>query len=263
MVLYREGYDEIKITFSKNVKYENPYKFITQHTIDKKHEKKSMLTPFEFLDLIVHRFIGFEIIEQRENYCILKSMVDVTEKEFDSSLKRVFLLVQQMGEELVEAINKNNIDSLEHVHDIDINVDKFHDYCIRVLNKTGFQSVQKTYLIFSSLFIMELLGDEFKNITNHILNEKKQIRLENLKGLSHMVVAHLNDYCSLYHEFDKNKVMVMAKKDIDIHLFLPKFYQKKNNRSKLNDSELEIFNHLRRITRYINTLIELRMEMEY
>ena len=45
--------------------------------------------------------------------------------------------------------------------------------------------------------------------------------------------------------------------------YLPKLYKKKKNKNDLTNSELEIFNHLRRISRYINALLELRIEMEY
>lgn len=261
MAVYREGYDEIKVIFPANEKYESPYKFFTQHSHDKVYEKGNMQTPIEFLNSVVHRFVGLEIIEHRENYCIIKNMVELTEKEFESSLRRVFLLIQQMGEELVEAVNKNNTELLKHTHDIDINVDKFHDYCIRVLNKTSFKG-QKSSLIFSTLFILEMLGDECKNVANHITNEK-DIKLENLKELTKLVFEHFNNFYDLFYKFDSSKVVAMSKRDMDIYFYLPKLYQKKNNKSKLSDSELEIFNHLRRITRYTNALIELRIEMEF
>ena len=262
MAVYREGYDEIKVNFQKEQKFESPYKFITQHALDKQYEKNQLQTPIEFLNSVVHRFIGFEVIEHRENYCIIKNIVEINEKEFDSSLRRVFLLIQQMGEELLEAIEKDNPEILRHIHDIDINVDKFNDYCIRVLNKTGFKSTQKTSTIFSTLFFLELIGDEFKNISHHLLRDKN-IQIRNLKELATLTVEHFNSFYDLFYKFSKEKTVEMSKRDMDIYTYLPRLYQKKpGKKSKLTDEELEVFNHFRRITGIINSLVELKIELE-
>lgn len=265
MAVYREGYDEVKITFDPNETYEVPYKLFRRHAIYMKQGSKPQKeNPLETIQQITSRFIGFEIAEHHKDYCVIKNMVELSSKEFDSSLRRVFLLLQQMGEEMVEAIKTNNKEILRHTHDIDINIDKFHDYCIRVLNKTGFKSSKKSNLIFTILFLLEMIGDEFKNISFHINDDLNGRKLDNLLQLGEMTVSQLNKFCDLFYNFEKGKVVEMSQADKEIYFYLPKFYKKKPGiGSTLTDDELEVFNHFRRIGRYINELVELRVEMEH
>lgn len=263
MAVYREGYDEVKVMFKEGV-YDNPYKFFAAHAVDIRYGKQSpKLSALEVVQQITSRFIGYEVIEHHRNYCIIKNMSEPSSKEFENSLRRVFLLIQQMADETLEAIKTNNHKMLCHTHDIDINVDKFHDYCIRVLNKTGFKEVRKANLLFSVLYILEILGDEFKNIAFHIVEDLRERNLESISQLCELTVNHLRTYYELFYKFSKEQVMKMSKQDAEIYFYLPKMYKKNGRMSNLTKDELEVFNHFRRITRYINALLELRIEMEF
>src|SRR3989344_10120 len=169
MAVYREGYNEIVIKFSQE-KMENPYKFFTHHFLDIKYRKEMEKQSIsEVLQAFVSRFIGMEIVEHGKDYVLIREMGELTSKEFDNSLRRVFLIVQQMAEETLNAIESNNPKILQHMHDVDISLDKFHDYCVRVLNRCGNKEPKKINLLFSTLYILELIGDEFKNIARHLV----------------------------------------------------------------------------------------------
>ena len=184
-------------------------------------------------------------------------MGGITSREFDNSLRRVFLLIQQMAEETLEAIETNNTAILMHLHDIDINLDKFHDYCIRVLNKIGNKEPRKTSLYFSTLYLIELLGDEFKNIATHLICDFPKAKLNNIKKLAESVKEQIDTYYGLFYIFDKNKINKLSQIDKEIYLQVPSLYK------KASEEEKEVFHHLRMISRYINALMELRIEMEY
>ena len=264
MAVYREGYDELLIKFPPDSEVENPYKFFAQHKLDLRYKTGTQKRPIvESIQGFVNRFIGYEIIEHGKDHILIKEMGEITSKEFDNSLRRVFLLLQQMSEETLEAISTNEPKLLAHLHDVDINLDKFHDYCIRVLNKIGNKEPRKSELLFSTLYIIEMIGDEFKNIAFHITEDMKGKNLKNLQQLCHLTAEHLNGFYELFYNFDKEKMIGMSKRDLEIYMYLPKIYKKKNGKSELSNMELEILNHFRRISRYINALIELRIEMEF
>src|SRR3989344_2364973 len=267
MAVYREGYNEMVVKFDPNVTYDNPYKFTTAHSIDIKYEKKQMrrnYSSFETVQEITNRFIGFEVIEHHNDYCIIKDMSEPSSRAFDSSLRRVFLLIEQMGEEILEASKKNRVDNIKYIHDVDINVDKFNDYCIRVLNKTGLKGQKRTNLIFSTLYLLEMLADEFKSIANHIVRDMNGKKLDNIVPMADLTFNHFRKYYELFYKFDKEKDVDISKRDFEIHTYLPTLYKKKpTKRSELTDDELEIFNHFRRIREYVNSLTELRIEMEF
>jgi len=259
MSVYREGYDELKVKFNPKMELESPYKFMTRHRLDvrynKKTNEKKPLT--RVLQGFVDRFIGFEIIEHGKDYILIKDMGELTAKEFDSSLRRVFLLFQQMAEETLDAIKTGDFSDLVGLHDIDINLDKFHDYCIRVLNKIGNHNEKKKHLLFSTLFILEMAGDEFKNIATHLINDFSKSEFKNIKDMIEFVKEQIENYYDLFYRFDEQKVNKISELDKKTYLSVPTMYK------KANEDEKEVFHHLRMVERYINSLMELRIEMEY
>lgn len=259
MAVYREGYDEVKIKFSSNLTLENPYKFMTSHRVDMKYYKKhsSKCSTFETLQGFVNRFIGFEIVEHGEDFVVIKEMGDLTSREFDNSLRRVLLFIQQMAEDTLKAIEIGNPKIIENMHDVDINLDKFHDYCIRIMNKIANKDSRKTPLLFATLYLLELAGDEFKNISQHLVSYEDKFNFKNIEPLARSVKEQIDIYYDLFYKFAKEKIEKIAEIDKAMYNSVPQMYKKSN------EDEKEIYHHLRIIERYINALLELRIEMEY
>lgn len=259
MAVYREGYDEILVKFPSDLKLDSPYKFFTHFKLDKKYgrtrEKESAL---EFLHQLVNRFIGFEIVNHGKDFVVMRELTEPTSKEFDISLRRVLLLIQQMAEETCEAIVKNKPGILAHIHDVDVNLDKFHDYCIRILNKLGNKDSRKTSLLFSTLYILELAGDEFKNISHHIIHDFQNVSLKNINCLAESTKQQIDLFYDLFYKFDKKKAEDMAQIDAKDYFNISQIYKKAKT-----EEEKEILHHLRMISRYLNAVLELRIEMEF
>jgi len=264
MAVYREGYDEIKVIFKPGELYDYPYKYMISQAINSKDKLTSKRTPTETIQDITNRFIGLEIIEHHKNYCIIRDMTDISTKEFDASFRRVFLILLQMGEEIQESIQNNNSEPLQNINDMDINVDKFHDYCVRVLNKTGFKDAKKSHLMFLTLYFLEILGDEFKLVSQHICHDMAKQDLKNLLELAEMTMNQFKNYYESFYSFSKDKVVLMSNKDIELFSYVPEIYRKESGKkSKFTHMEFEIFNHFRTISLLINSLIEIRVEMEF
>jgi len=256
MAVYREGYDEVLVRFKENSELDNPYKFLTMHRLDPGYKSKQKIQ--EALQGFVDRFIGYEIVEQGKDFILIKEMGQLTGKEFDNSLRRVFLLIDQMAEETLEAIKKNNPKVLSHMHNIDINLDKFHDYCVRILNKIGYKESRKTPILFSTLYLLELLGDEFKNISTHLIEDfPKTKKMKNILELAESIKQQIDAFYDLFYKFDKQKIKKMSELDRKTYMAVPEIY------NKAGEEEKEIFHHLRMISRYLNALLELRIEMEH
>lgn len=262
MAVYREGYDEIIIKFDPNTKYNHPLRFFSSDWNDIKKGKLAEHTPYEVLRIMASRFIGFEIIEHHKNYCVMKNMAQLTSKEFDPSLRRVFLLLQQMAEETNEAVSNNDPKFVAHLRDIDINVDKFVDYCIRVLNKTGFKDVKKAHLLFSILYLLELLGDEYKNMSMHLVKDLHGKTLKNLKDITETITKQFDELYHLYYDFNRDRLSAISNAYLDIRLYKAS-KAKSQGEYKWTKEEAEVLNHLSRIGRYIKAITELRIEMEF
>jgi len=258
MAVYREGYSEVIVHFNPNSKFESPYKFYSQHRLDVRYKRqREKISVVETLQGFVNRFIDFEIVEHGKDYIIIREMGELTGKEFDNSLKRIFLLIRQMAEETLEAIYSNNPSLLSHMHDIDINIDKFHDYCVRILNRVGNKDERKTSLLFTTLFFLELIGDEFKTISHHLLNDFPDKKLKNIEKLAESTKKQIDTYYDLFYKFEPEKIKQLSEIDKENYITVPEIYRKSN------EEEKEVYHHLRIIERYINALLELRIEMEF
>ena len=258
MAVYREGYNEVIVKFDPNETMESPYKFYSQHKLDLRYKKESLKkSTLEAIHGFVNRFIGFEIIEHGKDYIVIKEMGELTSKEFETSLRRVFLLIQEMAEETLEAIKTNNPKLVLHMHDVDVNLDKFHDYCIRILSRIGNKDQRKSSLLFSLLLLLELIGDEFKNISVHLIQDFPKTNLASLIKLAQSTKEEVDVFYDLYYKFDKSKIKLISNIDKELYFNMGKIYK------KATEEEKEIIHHLRMINRYINSILELRIEMEY
>jgi phosphate uptake regulator len=239
------------------LKLKSPYKFFSRHDPDIKYQADE-ISALEFVHELVNRFIGFEIISHDASSILIKDMGEPSSKEFDTSLRRVLLLAQQMSEETFEALSNSDSKILKHIHDVDINLDKFHDYCIRILNKIGHKESRKTCLLFSTLFYLESMGDEFKAISHHLLYDFDNGNFDHVIDISESIKEQLELYFKLFYKFDREKIIRISEIDSSRYFGVKdKFKETETN------EEREIFHHLRIIARYINTLTELRIEMEY
>ncbi|HRZ86030.1 MAG TPA: hypothetical protein P5277_04610 [Candidatus Paceibacterota bacterium] len=258
MACYREGYDEIVVNFKPDKRFDNPYKFITQHHLDSRYIKdKNQQTVLEFIHGVVNRFIGFEIVDHGKNYVIIKDMGEPSSREFDNALRRIFLLLQEMIEETCNGLREEDPQILAHIPDVDINLDKFHDYCIRILNKIGNKDSRKTHILFTTLYLLELMGDEFKNISTHLIRDFSKSEFKNIFEIADSIKEQIDLFYSLFYQYDLKKVMKISEIDQKRYANVTKVFK------KTTKEEDEIFHHLRIVTRYINALTELRIEMEF
>jgi phosphate uptake regulator len=258
---YRSGCDEIKIVFDPNKKdYEDAYHFYTtQFEYSKLGERVPSKPALAMIQGFVDRFIGLGIIETGKDYCIIREMGEPSVKEFDNSLRRIFLVMFEMFDRVINAIEKNEIGDVrfcKEMHTIDLNVDRFVDYCCRVLNKlpSSFPESKKM-ILFSSLFILELVGDEFKYIGKHIGTSKRPFK-EQLPFIK-MVRDYFDMYYKLFYKFDRETAIKIGKEDFRIY----------NEHTKMKQTlkpEIKgMFDHFMMISKFTLALTELRIEMEY
>ena len=258
---YRAGCDEIKIIFDGSKKdYEDAYHYYTtQFEYSKLGERVPAKPAIAMMQEITNRFIGIDIMESGHGYCIIREMAEVSEKEFEHSLRRIFLVILQMFDMIIEAVEKNKIGDAslcKEIHAIDLNVDKLVDYCSRILNKISnhFPENQKQ-LIFSSLFILELIGDEFKYIGKHLALTKQNVK--DTSKFIKIIKEYFERYYQLYYSFDRKQAIEFGKNDVEV-------YEAHHNiKDKLHEDSRSIAKHLMNISKQIFELGELRIQMEF
>ncbi|MBD3252956.1 AbrB/MazE/SpoVT family DNA-binding domain-containing protein [Candidatus Pacearchaeota archaeon] len=258
---YRAGCNEIKITFDpvhKNC--EDAYHYYTSNFDYKILGEKIPPKPaLVMIQSVVDRFIGLGIIETGKNYCIIRELGEPTIKEFENSLRRIFLVILQLFERVTEAIESNettDVGLCKELHTIDLNIDRFVDYCCRILNQIkGHFSESKKILLFSTLFILELIGDEFKYIGKHLATTKKNVKDTLL--FADKIEEHFKTYYKLFYKFDKSLAIELGKKDFDV------YSQHFKSKEKLEGESRSIARHFMMIGKFTWALAELRIQMEF
>jgi phosphate uptake regulator len=218
---YREGYDEIKVVYDKSIKeHEGAYDYYTsQFAYARMGYKPQKKTAIDMITEVVNRFIGVAIIDHGENYCTIRGMGELSSKEFDNSLRRIFLLIIELFDKVIGLIKHNksgDISICKTIHSMDTNVDRFIDYCCRINNKINDSSFQKNKpLMFSTLFLLELMGDEFKYIGTHLANSKKKV--DEIVSFAETVKKHFEMYYSLFYKFDRDEAIKFGELDFKIY----------------------------------------------
>ncbi|MBI4918665.1 hypothetical protein HY837_01955 [archaeon] len=126
-ILYKKGIDEIKIT-----------------------HLDSKLTS-EVYEIIQKRCIGYEIIEHKKEYLIIQDISKEASENFETLLRRCFLLVIEISKEE----DKNLVEKYDQ------NLNKLHAYCLRLLMKQGHKDFELVSLYTQLCSLLENLGDDF------------------------------------------------------------------------------------------------------
>ena len=185
--LYRMGYDEIK------VKFNDP---ITKHL-----RKNENVTIISVLHKEANRLIGYEIIQQRENFAIIKDISTTSIKEFDNVLRRIFLLLDDVSSDLIQGAKNNNKTLLETIEEKNDSITKFISYCLRLLNKYGYPDYKKTLVLYHILATLDRVVDFYKYSARDMLKFHNKLNDKTIR-LFEMIDEEVKLFTKFFFKFD-------------------------------------------------------------
>ena len=184
--LYKKGYDEVKAHYD-DTKQLN----IIQKAADS-------------------GLIGFEIISNAKNHCILKMVANENEKDFSSVFRRLFYLLTGIGRDAIESLEPLNNEKLQEIISRDKTVNKLADYCRRMINKSKDENSHYNYSIAENL---EKIGDEYRDMLRFICNQNIPIEKKIIKKFT-----EVNSYFDSLHEvvynFNQGNISAFSEKNI-------------------------------------------------
>ena len=180
--LYRKGYDQIDLSFK------NPF---AMHFRKAEKEKVN-----EIIFKEVSHLTGLEIIRQTDTFCSLRCISEATPKEFETIMRRIFLLLQDLYGEFVQAISKNDLVSLETVEQKHYTISKSISYCIHLLNKYGHPDHTKITFLHHILATMDRITDFVKYSARDILSHQKDLKPE-----TKQMITRIAKSLELYNKF--------------------------------------------------------------
>jgi phosphate uptake regulator len=177
--LYFLGYDEITIVFKNK---------------DILNQIKDRLP-----DLI-----GYEIIDQTEKKIIIKSISSGLEGEFDNILRKVFLILKQMADNVYDALKNKEFARLKQIREMEGLNNRFTAFLNRIIAKKGYKKHDRSLQAYDMIQNLERVADEYKYICDDLKDNKKPIDKDVLDLLN-----KINDYYKLLYEifykFDPEK----------------------------------------------------------
>lgn len=240
--LYIRGYDEVKLNFKNQI--------ADHHRIGKKIKVMSEI------HTEVNRLTGMEVIQQKEDFCVLKVLSESSVKDFDLILRRIFLLLTDASSDLVRGAAKGNrylVESLEEKHNT---ITKFMANALRLLNKGGYPDYKKTALLYHIIESLDNINDILKESARDIVDSNITISKE-CDNILQRINTSIHDYYNLFYKFDF-KVIEKLSSDRYKILNAVKLLSK-----KLNKDEIRVLLNQARIVDSIYTLKITRMAMEY
>jgi phosphate uptake regulator len=231
---YRLGFDEINLYYSnKTAIYYR--KNIEVYVID--------AIKYELSNLI-----GLEIIGNKSNSVILKDISNPKVDDFHNILRRIFLIMNEAGDELFEGvIEKDNakIESLKEKHDI---ITKFSSYCLRMLAKFGNNINSNSDNLYHIISTIDKTADFFKIVSRDII--KSNVNFSNIfKEEIKLISDSIRLYSKIFFKLDNQLIIEFNKNKSE---YTERIKQKSDELSK---TEIMILKELEPILEIISELI--------
>ncbi len=240
--LYRVGYDEITVKFNESY-------ILHLRT----NEKKSVIST---IHEIVSRFVGLEIVQQKENFCVIKDISEISSKEFDTALRRIFLLLIDVNKDLLEGAKNDNKASIETIDEKHNSVMKFVSYCLRILNKKGYSEHRKITIIYHIIANLDKVVDVIKYSARYLLDKNIKLKKES-KVFLESIHSSIDMYYDFFYKFDIKKVSkIYENRDRIIKLIA-------RNAKILPKEDLVYICNLASMLELITDITDSRISMEY
>jgi len=149
--------------------------------------------------------IGYEIVNQGDNFCRIKSISQVSLNEFDQIFRKVFLLLMTMGGNIVEILEEGKYSRLKEAKILEVTNNKLTDFCKRVLNVRGYTDYNKLTTIYTLVTYLEMIADEYRDICDALVDKKTKISpqiVEDIKAVNTM----FNELYESVYKFEKKKI---------------------------------------------------------
>lgn len=190
-VAYKRGYDELEL------RYEDP----------------SMI---KAVQQELENIMGFEIMDSREHSCVVKNIAGALDEEFDTILRRVFLVTLSMGEDCLDAIKQDQKERLADILFSEKTTNKLTDFCKRILNKKGYKEIFKTNLMYAIVWELEKVADDYRDICKSITDSKDEKISEDILSLFSETNKFFRSFYEMFYSYDEEKASKFSNKAKDM-----------------------------------------------
>ena len=184
---YRQGYNEIELNYG-----DDNYIGVIQ-------------------DILSKEITGFEIIKQNHYGCLIKDLTGENQGEFDNVLRRIWLLLLDLSRASLRAFRKKDSKALREIYLMDFIINKFCNYCLRLLNEKGHKDFKKTPLYYHFIKELEELADSYKDLCTFYSDSPQKIN-DNLITALTRINDHVKAFYHLFYNYNEKKMEDLFRK---------------------------------------------------
>lgn len=154
--------------------------------------------------------MGFEMISEKEDHCVLKNIARGIEEEFDLLFNRMNIILIQFHKEILDAVKMNKIEEIHDVVKRDEQITKFVLFSKRMLNKIGYKEDVKTRGMYAYTTLIEITSDYLRKMCGELISNKNQINHDVIE-----LIELMNEHNKLVfksHKKPEAKILVEVKK---------------------------------------------------
>ncbi len=214
--VHKAGYDEIELLY-KNKAAIN----ITQ-------------------ELVKDLMMGFIIADHTERKIVLKNISTEIEKEFDMILRKSFLTIMSLGENMYSMVKENKDNNIQDLLGLEKTNNQFTNFCQRIINKHGYKEFRKNSFIYTIIWNLEKIGDEYKYMCNFMAKNQTKMNKQTAEYLL-KTNNYFKEFYTIFYTFDlkhMNKINQQKNELLEEYLSLLK---------KATWQEAAVLNHLKEI----------------
>lgn len=231
---FRAGVDEVRINFSSD---KNP----------------------ELLEYISTTLdgqtIGYEILSQEKNHFIIKDLSGGDSTSYETALRRSFILLTSMANDSYEALKKRDVPVLKEMYFRDRSINKFTNFCSRLLLKKGPMDFKNTAFHYHFVRSFEALADQYSLMCTYYANNDTPVHkkvINSFKDINEVLMG----FYDLFYKYDKVELNNLFSKLRDLEAEMRSHFS-------LSKSDPVITYYLstivRRIKEIFDSLIEFRI----
>ena len=197
--LYKKGYDEFTIHFNN------------QQELELAHE------------VIREEFIGFEVVQHGKKHLVVREISQPHAEQFDTILRRQFLVIKDFGQDTAEALASKDHDWLKRLVLRDKDVNKLADFCRRLINKQ--QTNQTQTGLYTIVEQLEKISDRYRDICVHAAKTQLKSSKSLLNAFSE-VNKYVNNFYQCFYQFSLPELNSFVARRKEILALLEKTRQK-------------------------------------
>lgn len=160
-------------------------------------------------DLVKNLFLGFVIMQQTPQRCVLKSLSTEVPQEYKNTLRRAFLVSLSFADATYEALFTSDNDALRQALVLEKTNNQLTNFCERIIT-TIHTSPFKVYE-YVIVWNLEKIVDEFKYICSHFSRLGSFTLQPPLLQLCQQIIQLLRGYYELYYQFSFESLNTLAK----------------------------------------------------